>query len=93
MGTYKLRVEIYDYQPYSSFVYFEVKVTNAAPVFLNKETLKNQKMHFNNTFEYLLPPYADPEGSQVYLTLTSQPNTINKFAILSPTLNPDRIII
>jgi hypothetical protein len=28
VGSYKLRVEIYDYQPYSSFVYFDVKVIN-----------------------------------------------------------------
>ena len=34
IGLYKLRVEIFDYQPYSSFTYFDVKVTNDAPVFL-----------------------------------------------------------
>jgi predicted nucleotidyltransferase len=63
VGLYKLRVEIYDYQPYSSFLYFDVKVINAAPLFLNKEIMKNKRMHFNNTYEYILPPYADPEGS------------------------------
>jgi len=38
-------------------------VTNAAPLFLNKQTLLDQRIHFNNTFEYILPQYADPEGS------------------------------
>jgi hypothetical protein len=63
VGSYKLRVEIYDYKPYSSFAYFDVNVINAAPLFLNKEMMLNKRMHFNTTYEYLLPPYADPEGS------------------------------
>jgi hypothetical protein len=65
IGLYKLRVEIYDYQPYSSFLFFDVKVFNYAPVLLNNEKMQNKKMHFNTTYEYLLPPYADPEGSRV----------------------------
>ena len=93
VGSYKLRVEIYDYQPYSSFVYFDVKVINQAPLFLNNESMQNKRLHFNKTFEYLLPPYKDPEGSQVHFYLSSQPNDINKFATFSPSINPDRIII
>jgi hypothetical protein len=63
VGLYKLRVEIYDYLTYSSFLYFDVKVINKAPLFSNKETMQNKRLHFNKTFEYLLPPYTDPEGS------------------------------
>jgi hypothetical protein len=33
VGLYKLRVEIYDYLTYSSFLYFDVKVINKAPLF------------------------------------------------------------
>ena len=32
---YRLRVEIYDYRPYSSFLYFDVNVMDKAPVFTN----------------------------------------------------------
>jgi len=63
VGQYKMRVEIFDYQPYSSFAYFDVKVINAAPVFLYKETMMNKRLHFNNTYEYILPTYEDPEGN------------------------------
>jgi len=63
VGLYKMRVEIYDYQPYSSFLYFDVNVINAAPLFSNKESMQNLRLHFNNTYEYLLPSYTDPEGS------------------------------
>ena len=91
-GLYKLRVEIYDYRPYSSFAHFDVKVTNSAPFFLNNETMKNLKLHFNNTFEFLLPPYQDPDGNNVKFILSSQPNKINNFAKFSPSINPDRII-
>ncbi len=77
LGSYTMQVEIFDYQPYSSFTYFGVTVTNAAPIFLNNQTMKNQKIPFNNTFEYLLPSYGDPEGSPVYLSQSSQPNIIH----------------
>jgi hypothetical protein len=63
VGLYKMRVEIYDYQPYSSFLYFDVNVINAAPLFSNKESMENLRLHFNNTYEYLLPSYTDPKGS------------------------------
>lgn len=63
VGQYKMRVEIFDYQPYSSFAYFDVKVINAAPLFLYKEIMHNKRLHFNNTYEYILPPYTDPEGN------------------------------
>jgi hypothetical protein len=39
VGFYNLRVEIYDYQPYSSFIYFDVNVINSPPVFLKNETM------------------------------------------------------
>ncbi len=41
VGSYKIRVEIYDYPTYSSFIYFDVKVTNTAPVFLKNQAMKN----------------------------------------------------
>ncbi len=39
VGHYNLRVEIFDYQPYSSFLYFDVTVINSPPVFLKNETM------------------------------------------------------
>ena len=62
VGLFKIRIEIYDYQPYSSFTYFDFKVINSAPLFSNNETMQNIRLHFNNTYEYILPSYTDLEG-------------------------------
>ena len=71
---------------------YTIVYTDSAPYFLNNQKMKNLKLHFNKTFEFLLPPYTDPDGNNVKLILSSQPNLINKFAKFSPTINPDRII-
>jgi len=55
--------------------------------------MQDKRLHFNHTYEYILPPYTDPEGNLIYFYLSSQPNIINKFATFSPAKNPDRIII
>ena len=43
-----------------------LSVFNLAPVFIN-ETVKDLKINFNQTFEYKLPEFHDPEGMFVYV--------------------------
>ena len=80
VSLYKIRVEIYDWKPYSSFLYFDVNVKNLAPVFTNLTVLSSLKIRFNTTFEFPVPPYADPESNPIYITLASSPNYINSFS-------------
>jgi hypothetical protein len=48
------------------------------------------RIDFNWTYEYILPTYADPEGSNVTIHLYSTPKTnINDFV----TIQSDRLII
>ena len=91
VALYKLRVEIYDWKPYSSFLYFNVNVLNKAPVFTNLTELPPLKIRFNTTFEYLLPPREDPEGNPIYIYLDSNPDIINNFAWVYPWTNPYEI--
>ena len=60
---------LYDYGGYYAKTPFKLTVTNDPPVFLNNKIMIDQKIRFNNSFDYNLPPYADPEGSPVYLKL------------------------
>jgi hypothetical protein len=92
IALYKLRVEIYDWRPYSSFLYFDVNVLNKAPVFTNLTALSKLKVRFNKTFEYLLPDNYDPENNTIEVKLASIPNTINSFAYVYPYSNPEKII-
>ena len=53
-------------RPYSTFRSLEIFVKNAPPDFIEPDTvLPDVTVKFNNTFLYILPPYADPEGSPV----------------------------
>jgi hypothetical protein len=48
------------------------------------------RIDFNWTYIYMLPAYADPEGSPVFISLSSTPSTnINNFV----TIQSDRLII
>jgi hypothetical protein len=69
-----------------------VNVLNLAPVFTNLTVLPPLKIRFNTTFEFPLPPNADPEGNPIYIWLYSTPNYINSFSYVYPYTNPSKII-
>ena len=78
-------------RPYSTFRSLEIVVTNAAPDFIEPDTvLPDVTVKFNNTFLYILPPYADPEGSLVYIELDSDPPLVKLFTQIVP---PDTLSI
>jgi len=55
-------------------------VNNGPPVFVS-DTVKDMKIMFNQTTEYKLPSYADPEGMPVYITLTCSPSCTNFYTV------------
>jgi hypothetical protein len=48
-----------------------------APEILPGGAFYNFKIRFNNSFEFILPPFADPENNPIFIQLDSNPNIIN----------------
>lgn len=83
-GIYTLDYVISDGQPLSSLASTTITINNHPPVFIF-DTPISFTMVFNNTYDYILPPYYDPEGMPISITLEAVPEgIINNFATLQP---------
>jgi hypothetical protein len=70
MGIHKLQLKISDGQLWTTLDMF-VELYNAPPYFIDKKP-EDMKLKFNNSFEFVLPPYKDAEGNRLYLYLTGR---------------------
>ena len=57
----------------SLYVPFKLTVYNKAPIFIGAG-LQDQKISFNITKDYYLPPFEDPEGMPVYISFYCIPD-------------------
>ena len=87
IGIHKFRLYLNDTQ-LSTYKDLYVEFFNNAPFFI-KEVPMNLKVKFNNTFEYILPPYKDAETNNITVFLSGVPPT-NAFIKL---VNNETIII
>jgi hypothetical protein len=53
-----------------------------APEILPTGAFYDLKIRFNNSFEFFLPPFDDPEGNPVFILLDSNPNLINQYSLI-----------
>lgn len=53
--------------------FFKLTVFNLPPFFI-KETVKDRIVNFNESIDYKLPSFQDPEGMQVYVSVLCNPS-------------------
>jgi hypothetical protein len=72
---------------------FTINVFNTAPYFIGGNTLHDQSIRFNQTFQYYLPPIRDDEGHAFSILIESFPpealsfttNVNNEYLEFNPT--------
>lgn len=60
-----------------------VELFNNPPYFVN-DVPKNITVKFNNSAEYILPPYIDAEGNDIFVNLTGSPLIKNLITLVDP---------
>ena len=82
VGVYKFQLTLSDTRLTSSKDFY-VEFINAPPFFI-KDPPMNLTLKFNNTFEYILPPYKDAEGSPIIIYITGFPPVTSFLTLVDP---------